>query len=60
LLTVCVGAILRMMIYVSYFLLWILSMSPRIDAPAPQGTWRREVRWNKPPANFGLNNAMLV
>ena len=48
-----------MMIYVSYFLLWILSMSPRIDAPAPQGTWRREVRWNKPPANFGLNNAML-
>jgi hypothetical protein len=44
------------MTYVSYFLLlWILSISPRTDAPAPQGAWRQsDVKWNKPPAELQL------
>jgi hypothetical protein len=43
------------MTYVSYLLLLILSMSPRNDAPAPQGAWRQsDVKWNKPPAELQL------
>ena len=54
-LTVSAGAILRRMTYVSYLLLWILSMSPRTGAPALQGAWRQsDVKWNKPPAELQL------